>query len=79
MFSLTLPVCDVICAPLTLVVLNIGAVFGVTLIKIVALVDKPATSVTFVKKGCANSPSPLLTVFILAVEDVFVFISPLPL
>ena len=77
-FSLTLPVWEVIMAPEVLVVRKFGAVFGVTLIKIVA-VAVVIVSLTSTKKGCANWPSPRLTVLKLALVDVFVVIRPLPL
>ena len=78
MFSFTLPVWAFISEPATLVVLNFGAVFGVTLIKIVAC-DVVIVSLTSIRNGWANTPSPRFTVLKLALVDVFVFINPLPL
>ena len=75
-FSLTLPVWFAIIEPAVLVVLNDGAVFGVTRIKIVAD-DVTNPSDTATGNGCVKTPSPRFVVFKLAVVCPLTLICPL--
>ena len=61
-FSFLDVVKELITLPATLVSLNCGAAFAVTVTYIVFNVKAPIVSVALMITGCANSPSPLLVV-----------------